>query len=97
MLWLDILYVLLELTTSSIIIYSIRLLFLRHKRTGKKMDLNLLIASLLAFAVYIPLTIFTLFELEVPGKYTDIFNFAIYAFLIPEFFILIYAYKNSSI
>jgi len=93
MLWIDILYVILELTTSSIIIYSIRLLYIRHKRTGKNIDRTLLIASLLAFAVYIPLTLSSFLELEVPGKYTDLFNLAIYAFLIPEFGILIYAFR----
>ena len=93
MLWLDILYVLLELTTSSLIIYSIRLLYLRNKKTGKLIDFNLFITSLLGFAVYIPITIISLLELELTGIDTVFYNLAVYAFLIPELFILIFAYK----
>lgn len=93
MLWLEIVYVLLELITSSLIIYSIRLLYLRNKRTGKIKDFNLFITSLLGFAVYIPLTIISFLELELTGIEAVINNIAVYAFLIAEFFILIFAYK----
>ncbi len=88
----DILFVVLELLASGILLWSMRLLYNRYKRTGDGKDKLLFIGSIIGFIVYVPLTIVSLLELQLTGLPLFLQNLGIYAFILIEFSLLAYAY-----